>query len=59
MEDQLYKLMFSSWRAGFKTPKIVEKAKQIDPNITETEVQQHFQVMFERELSEDSIYLKN
>lgn len=57
METQLDKLMFDCWRAGFKTPKILERAKQIDPNITEAEVQQQFKVTFERELSEDSIYL--
>jgi len=52
------KLMFDCWRAGHKMPKILEKAQQLESQITVDDIVIHFRNMFERELGLTPKYLR-
>jgi hypothetical protein len=51
------RLMYDCWRAGYKMPKILEKAQLLESQITRDDVEIHFRIMFDRELSDQRIYL--
>ncbi|AGN30361.1 hypothetical protein VPFG_00364 [Vibrio phage nt-1] len=56
---QMDRLMFDCWRAGYKRGKILELALSIESSTTSDDIEIYFKNMFTRELSSDSIYLKN
>ncbi|AJT61173.1 hypothetical protein [Vibrio phage XZ1] len=56
--QQMDRLMFDCWRAGYKRGKILELALSIESSTTEADIEIYFKNMFTRELSADSIYLK-
>ncbi|AUG88449.1 hypothetical protein PQC39_gp085 [Vibrio phage Vp_R1] len=55
---EMDKLMFDSWRLGYKRSKILELVQAIEPSTTSNCVGVYFKNMFTRELSDSAIYLE-
>ncbi|WPH64760.1 hypothetical protein [Vibrio phage vB_VpaP_SJSY21] len=55
---EMDKLMFDSWRLGYKRSKILELAQAIEPSTTSNCVGVYFKNMFTRELSVSALYLE-